>query len=330
MNAADLFEESTTTCPYCGQPIAREELTAIRARIRQAEQKRIGEVKALERARLQKELEEKHGRDLAKARTEERLATTKVKDAEIAKERAQHTRENEALQKKLKDLERQVEKKTTLELGDGPERDLAEVLREAFPEDVIQRVSKGEAGADVIHDVRYRGESCGQILYDSKNRRAWRGEYVTKLREDRSRAGAAHAVLTTVSFPSGEDRLCIQDGVVIVHPNHVSAIVQFLRTNMMSAHRQGLTLKNREGKTAELYAYMSSNEFAQRIKESEDLVDQMSELDSAERGAHERTWKTRLRLVMKLKMAVCEIDTRITEIMEKPEDEPPPVLAAAG
>ena len=140
---------SVKKCPYCGQPITR----AIRARIRQMEQKRLNSlaIKAREQAeeRLRRELEA------------QRQTLKKQHDHEVMKLKSESARERAANQRKLKELERQLEKKTAHELGDGAELDLLQALTEAFREDAVQRVPKGDAGADVVHEVRYRGEVCG-------------------------------------------------------------------------------------------------------------------------------------------------------------------------
>ena len=67
-------------------------------------------------------------------------------------------------------MEKQLQKKTANELGDGAEIDLFEALRESFPGDKITRIPKGQAGVDILHEVLYKGESCGKIIVDSKNR----------------------------------------------------------------------------------------------------------------------------------------------------------------
>lgn len=301
--------ELTDKCPYCEQPITRQKYEAILARIRREEQERIRSLEAAAR----KQLDEKYRHELEALRQ----ALKKQQDEAILKREAHFAREREAYQRKIQDLQRQIEKKTAHELGDGAELDLFEVLHTAFPEDAIQRVPKGETGADVIQEVRYRGEVCGTIIYDSKNRRAWRSDFVAKLKEDKAQIGAAHAVLASVSFPRGEQELCVEDGVIVVHPKRAIYIAHVLRSSMITLHRQGLSLKERTGKMAELYRYLSSGDFTQRVREAEELVDKLRELDSQERDSHEKNWKLRERLLIRMKTALGDIDNRVTAIMEK-------------
>src|SRR5438876_5336160 len=63
-------------------------------------------------------------------------------------------------------------------------------LRETFEDDRVNRVPKGQNGADIHHHVRYKGQPCGLIVIDSKNHQGWSNSFVPKLREDQFAAGA--------------------------------------------------------------------------------------------------------------------------------------------
>src|SRR5262249_3624669 len=158
------------------------------------------------------------------------------------------TREKDAAQKRVADLERRLQKRTPHELGDGAELDLFETLRDAFPGDHISRVQKGEAGADIHHEGFHNGQCCGLIVIDSKNRQVWQNTFVTKLRRDQLDAVAHHAILATTVFPSGEKELCVRDGVILVSPARTIFVVQLLRASMVRLHIQGLSMKERNAK----------------------------------------------------------------------------------
>src|ERR1700692_4506900 len=125
-----------------------------------------------------------------------------------------HFEEPQRLTGKLEDLPRQLERKPANERGEGAEIDLFESLKQELECDLIKRVSKGAAGADIIHDVVHGGKVCGRIVYDAKNRNAWRNEYVTKLRQDQITAEADHAILASLKFPADARQLHVQEGVI--------------------------------------------------------------------------------------------------------------------
>ena len=129
--------------------------------------------------------------------------------------------ERQKLETKLEDLQRQMKKQRANELGESAELDLAEALREAFPNDRFRKIDKGVAGADLWQDVVHNGEVCGRIVYDSKNRNAWRNDYVNKLKTDQIDAEGDYAVLATRVFPSETTQMHIQDGVLVAHPARI-------------------------------------------------------------------------------------------------------------
>jgi hypothetical protein len=176
---------------------------------------------------------------------------------------AKHFEETQRLTGKLEDLARQLERKTANELGEGAEIDLFESLKQEFEGDQIKRVSKGAAGADIIHDVVNGGKTCGRIVYDAKNRNAWRNEYVTKLRQDQIAAEAEHAILSSLKFPADARQLHVQDGVIIANPARVLALVQMLRRHIVQIHTLRLSNVERDSKTDALYEFIRSKRCAQ-------------------------------------------------------------------
>src|SRR5581483_5780316 len=190
------------------------------------------------RKQAQQEAEKQRLKELA----EQRQALEQDKKLAILKEQSVSAREREALVKKVQRLESQLAKKTANDLGDGAEIDLFEALREQFPGDNIKRIPKGQAGADILHEVLYKGEPCGRIIIDSKNRQSWQNGYVTKLRQDQVEAGAEHAILATTVFPAGKKEFCIESGVIVMAPARVIYVAQLLRQAMVTMHVKGLSM----------------------------------------------------------------------------------------
>ncbi len=116
--------------------------------------------------------------------TEQRTILAHQSEKDLAKKDSDHKREMEKMQAQLTDMAKRLEKKTANELGEGPEIDLFDSLREHFPEDQIVRIKKGQPGADIRQNVLHHNQDCGLVLFDSKNHKAWRNDFVTKLRQD--------------------------------------------------------------------------------------------------------------------------------------------------
>ncbi len=266
---------------------------------------------ALVKAKLQ-ELEPQRRKELA----DQRAVLEKDRDQSVLKVQADFSRERESLQNKVKEMERQLLKKTPSELGDGAEVDLYEALREAFPDDRITRVQKGQPGADVHHEVMYKGQSCGRIVIDSKNRQKWGYEFVTKLRQDQTQAGAEHAILSTTVFPSGKKEMCIESDVIVVNPARVRHVISLLRRTMITVHVRGLTLTERATKMTRLYALITSEAYAQRFGELEKLTTDVLDLDVQEKKSHDTVWRKRGALASRINSVLREIDTEVAAVVE--------------
>ncbi|MCH8242906.1 MAG: DUF2130 domain-containing protein, partial [Planctomycetes bacterium] len=208
-------------------------------------------------------------------------------------EKSKAFNENLKFEEKLQELQRKLQKKTAEELGEGAEVDLFEALKTEFPSDQITRVNKGAAGADIIHKVVHNGQVCGCIIYDSKNRNAWRNDYVTKLRRDQLAAKADHAILSTQVFPAGARQLHIQDGVIVSNPARTVVLAQMLRKHVVQNHGLRLSNKARDQKTARLYEFITSERCAQLLDQIVTLTDDMLDLEVKEKKAHDATWKRR-------------------------------------
>jgi hypothetical protein len=261
---------------------------------------------------LQKEAEKERKREIA----EQRDLLEREHQRELSKVRTEYARETEKVQKKIEALERQIKKQTSNELGEGGEVDLFEKLREEFPDDKVRRVPKGEAGADVHQQVIYKGEVCGLIIADSKNRMAWQRNFATKLREDQVAANADHAILTTTVFPAGRKELCIEEGVIVVNPLRAVYVVNLLRTALIKMHTRGLSLKEREGKMEELYQWITSEPYAQKLNDALRMTGELLELDVQEQKEHQNVWKKRGRLSVKLRDTLRDIESEASAIVE--------------
>jgi len=169
--------------------------------------------------------------------------------------------------------------------------------------------------------VYYKGQSCGKIVYDSKNRKGWKDEYAAKLRVDQTEEGAEHAILSTCSFPGGEKELCIRNHVIVVNPGRACYVAELLRDGLVDMHRRNLSVKERTGKMAQLYQLIVSPQFKQKLGEIDRLTDQLLEVDVEEHRAHQNVWKKRGLLMKQLKNMTREIDTDIRSIIERSDGE---------
>jgi len=250
-----------------------------------------------------------------------REAMEKDKADALNAEKAQRFEETLKLKTMVENLQRRLDQKTAEELGEGAEIDLFEALKNEYPDDQITRVPKGAAGADIIHIVRHNGKECGKIVYDSKNRKAWRDDYVTKLREDQIAAKAAHAVLSALKFPSGAHQLEVREGVIIANPARVLMIAEVLRGHIIQTASLRIASKERDSKTAALYSYITSERFWDHLKSIDSCADKMLDIDVGERKAHDVIWEKRGRLIRSAQKSYGNVRADIERIIGTAESD---------
>ena len=241
---------------------------------------------------------------LQKALSEQRESMDKAMTEAVQKEQKKAFEERQKIETELSKVQRQVKNQRADELGEEAELVLSETLREAFDGDRFRPIDKGVAGADLWQNVVHDDQACGRIVYDSKNRNAWRNDYVSKLKVDQLNADGDYAVLLTRVFPSGARQLHVQDGVFVVHPARVVAVVTMLRDQLIQTHRLKLSAEERETKTEELYDFINSERCHQIFEHHETIMNGMLDLDVAEHKQHEKNWTKRAQYIKKAQRAI--------------------------
>lgn len=250
-----------------------------------------------------------HANELAERLNEVRDALGKEKTQALLDEQAKAFAERQKFNATVQDLQRQLEKKTASELGEGAEIDLFQQLKDAFEGDNIRRVKKGVNGADVIHEIVENGKVCGKIVYDSKNRNAWQSNFAVKLHADMIAEKADHAVLSTNKFPAGGKQLQMHEGVILACPARVVAIAGLLRTHIVQTHTLRLSHEQRDEKTDALYGYITSDRCWQLLDSMQDSVEKLEEIDVAEKKAHDTIWEKRGRMLKDVEKTAAPLST---------------------
>jgi hypothetical protein len=277
-------------------------------------------------AQIRKQIEQQAEKDRQAQLEQQRQALEKDKTMALLKQQADFNRKHESLQQKFSLLQHQFNKKTANELGESGEINLFEELRELYQgdreEDKLRRVPKGQNGPDILQEVMYKGESCGLIVIENKNRQDWKDEYATKLRQDQMDAGAEHAILATIKFPANKKHLCFKSGVILVAPHLVTYIVDLLRTKMIESHKKGLSIEQRALKMGRLYALMTSESYSTKFARMNQLIKDALELDVKEKDQHDKTWRTRGTFLKQMQNLWREIGTDVDSVIEQREPTP--------
>jgi hypothetical protein len=228
----------------------------------------------------------------------------------------EHFEEKQRLSSKLEELTRRLERKSAEERGETAEVNLFDALKQNFAGDRIRRVEKGAQGADIIHDILHNGRVCGRIIYDCKNRSAWRQDYATKLREDQIAAQAEHAILSTRIFPAGARQLYQHNGILIVDPARVIALVEVLRRHIVQLSTLRLSNEERSQKTVALYEFIRSDGCRRLFERIEAQAEDLIKLQDKEKKEHEASWKRQDLLYRGVQRACGDLRSEIDRIIE--------------
>jgi hypothetical protein len=283
--------------------------------IQELETKRIAAELLLEESQTKQEIE------LEQRLTEQREALDEDKVKAVNAANALAFADKQKLEEKLSGLQRELDRQSARELGEGAEIDLYESLKQEFVDDRITRVKDGYAGADIIHQVINKGVICGTIVYDSKNRKQWRNSYSEKLRDDQIAAKADHAILTVHKFPAGRHQLCSQDGVIIVNPARAVEMAIILRKQIIQMNLLNLSADEREQKMVVLYDYINSEAFRNQMDKLDELAKDLLELEVKEQSAHQNTWTKRGSLIRSIQRTYGHISNDVDCIVTQTEYE---------
>lgn len=247
------------------------------------------------------ELELSVQRKLQEEREKLSAEIRKLEEQRIAARETEHQLQMREMQKQLEDqrklideMKRKADQGSMQLQGEVQELALEEMLRQAFPFDMITEVGKGVRGADCIQTVRNNfGQECGRIIYESKRTNSFAIEWIEKLKADMRNLGAGIAVIVTRTMPRDMDCFGIKDGVWICNFSDVRALAGVLRDGVIRVFNTSKSNENTGDKMHLLYNYLISSEFAEQWKAIREGFVTMRNSIQKERDTMERLWSAR-------------------------------------
>jgi len=291
------------------QTIMTEQSTAMEAMRKELEAK-SEQVKELNNSKVEIERLKREKDELSsKIQIEAQIAFTKELLSEKEKITKQLQDENELKfkekEKQLDDQKRLIEEmkrkadQGSMQLqGEVQELAIEEWLASQFPFDTIGEVKKGAFGADCVQVVHTReAQNCGTICYESKNTKAWSGEWIGKLKHDMLKANADIGVLVTSVYPPNVERMGFVDGVWVCSLEEFKGSVSLLRQSLINTHKVMKKEENRTDKMSLLYTYLTGNEFSLQLSAIVNGFTAMQEELEKEKRSLMASWKRRQKLI---------------------------------
>jgi hypothetical protein len=271
-----------------------EELTTVRANLdtaKAAELELRKEKRELEQARADQELE------VARAIDKEREAIRARAKKEVVEEVELKQRENDKviadLRSEIQSLHRKADSKSQQLQGEVLELSLEEQLARLFPGDVIEPVSTGARGGDLLQHVHENGRTCGTILWEAKQTRHWSVGWLPKLRDDQREARADLVALVSVALPEGVVTFERIDDVWVTSRACVAGLAVALRSGLIEVSRTKQSFEGRAAKMDLLYEYLTGPGFRRRAEGITEAFKTMRDDLEREKRAFQKAWARR-------------------------------------
>jgi hypothetical protein len=289
------------------QQASRQQIEALQQQFTSAQQQ-LSQLRAAELALREERQKLKDEKDALTLEVR-RQVDAKLAERELqvrAQEQERAALGNAELQKKLDDMtaqmadmQRRAEQGSQQLQGEVLELALEEALRRAFPLDVIDEVKKGQRGGDVKHHVHARsGARAGLVLWETKRAAVWNGQWLAKLKDDMREAGADVGVLITTGTAVPREwatgaQFGLVDGVWVAVWSVAVQLGEALRAGLLDVHKQRLVSAGKGEKMEAVYDYVTSPQFAQKLKAVLEAFQRMRDELEAEKSQTLQRWARR-------------------------------------
>ncbi|MCA1925458.1 MAG: DUF2130 domain-containing protein, partial [Thiobacillus sp.] len=223
-------QQSALALEQLQRQLAEQQARAQEAQRRELELAR----QAAELKQKQQEMDLELERRLASARAEDEKRLRALIGQEQSLKLAERDKQIEDMKKVIDDLQRKSQQGSQELQGEVLELDIQAALAQQFPHDDIAPVPKGVAGADLIQEVKNgQGQSCGRIVWETKNTKHWQAGWLTKLKDDTRAVNGNLAVLVTSALPEGLHEFGLMDGVWVASRRAWPALAVALREQLV-------------------------------------------------------------------------------------------------
>ena len=201
----------------------------------------------------------------------------------------------------IEELKRKAEQGSQQAQGEVLEVELEQMLKSAFPYDIIEPVPKGIKGADVLQKVNNpMGQYCGTIIWESKRTKGWSDGWIDKLKDDQREVKADIAVLMSIALPKEINGFSQVKGVWVTSLPLAIGLALALRANLIEVAIAKQSAVGKTEKMEAIYNYLSGTEFKQKVEAIvEAFVTMHSDL-AKEKAAMEKLWGKREQQIKKV------------------------------
>jgi len=201
----------------------------------------------------------------------------------------------------IEELKRKAEQGSQQSQGEVLEIELEQILKSAFPYDLIEPVPKGIKGADVVQKVNNpMGQYCGTIIWESKRTKGWSDGWIDKLKDDQREVKADIAVLMSIALPKEINGFSQVKGVWVTSFPLAMGLALALRENLLEVANAKQAAVGKAEKMEAIYNYLSGTEFKQKVEAIVEAFVTMNTDLIKEKVAMEKLWSKREQQIKKV------------------------------
>ncbi len=186
--------------------------------------------------------------------------------------------------------------------GEILELDIEDALRGSFPTDTVDEVKKGERGADVrqvVNEQFYM--NCGLILWECKNAKTYQASWLGKLKDEVADEKAQIGVIVfSPTDGGGDDFKQLSESIWLVKPRYVIMLATLLREAIVKVFAANRAAEGKDVKVELIYNYLTSGEFANRIRYILESYDEMAKQLDTEKKQAQKRWAAQEKILQKV------------------------------
>ncbi len=221
-----------------------------------------------------------------------------------------------SLQKSIDDLKKKSEVGSQQAQGEAGEILIERSLISEFPLDEVLEVKKGQNGADIKLNVKNRmNRKLGLIYIESKYAKHFSESWIEKLKQDRLRVKADYALLVTYDLPENPNQY-EGHGLYICGFHQYLMYIKLLRDTLYNMDLLKNKESNRLDKANQIYDYVLSPEFAQKMRNLLDLVSKERTQLEADKRYLETSFAKREKAISKKETTLNLIRGDFTELSD--------------
>jgi len=243
------------------------------------------------------EIETARKLDAGRAELEARVRTQERERADL--EKADLQKRLDDVNTQLLEAQRKGNQGSQQLQGEVLELTLQADLEDAFPLDTVEEVRKGARGGDVIQRIMTRsGQTAGIVLWEAKRAKDWSAQWVDKLKEDLRACGGDIGVLVTIGavFPKEWEPghlFDLHQDIWVTSWTTALQLATVLRSGLLDLHKQRLVSAGKGEKMEAVYDYLTSSQFAQKLKGVYGAFCRMRQELEAEKSQTMQRWARR-------------------------------------